>query len=160
MIFGDGDKTIFNRFTISVDVIGHELTHGVTGSEVYLTYLGQSGTLNEAASDLFGSLIKEYVPKQTANEADRLIGKGLLTFQGQALRSVKAPGTAYDNNMLAKDPQPADMQHYVRTAQDNGGVHINSGIPNHAFYLAAWRSAGMPGRRRGRSGTTRSVTRA
>src|SRR6202035_2165099 len=76
-------------------------------------------------------------------------GEGLLTFQGQALRSMKAPGTAYDNNMLGKDPQPADMQHYLRTAQDNGGVHINSGIPNHAFYLAAvaiggnaWESAG------------------
>jgi len=137
MVFGDGDKTIFNRFTVSVDVIGHELTHGVTGSEVNLTYLGQSGALNESVSDVFGSLIKQYVLKQTANEADWLIGEGLLTFSGQALRSMKAPGTAYDNNLLGKDPQPADMQHYVRTAQDNGGVHINSGIPNRAFYLAA-----------------------
>ena len=150
MVFGDGDKTIFNRFTISVDVIGHELTHGVTGSEVNLTYLGQSGALNESVSDVFGSLIKQYVLKQTANEADWLIGEGLLTFQGQTLRSMKAPGTAYDNNVLGKDPQPADMQHYVRTAQDNGGVHINSGIPNHAFYLAAvaiggnaWEKAGQ-----------------
>jgi len=137
MVFGDGDKTIFNRFTVSVDVIGHELTHGVTGSEVNLTYLGQSGALNESVSDVFGSLIKQYVLKQTANEADWLIGEGLLTFPNQALRSMKAPGTAYDNNMLGKDPQPADMAHYVRTSQDNGGVHINSGIPNHVFYLAA-----------------------
>jgi len=50
---------------------------------------------------------------------------------------MKAPGTAYDNNVLGKDPQPADMQHYVHTAQDQGGVHLNSGIPNRAFYLAA-----------------------
>jgi Zn-dependent metalloprotease len=150
MVFGDGDKTIFNRFTVSVDVIGHELTHGVTGSEANLTYLGQSGALNESVSDVFGSLIKQYVLKQSANEADWLIGEGLLTFQGQSLRSMKAPGTAYDNNLLGKDPQPADMQHYVRTGQDNGGVHINSGIPNRAFYLAAtaigghaWEKAGQ-----------------
>jgi Zn-dependent metalloprotease len=150
MVFGDGDKTILNRFTISIDVIGHELTHGVTGSEVNLTYLGQSGALNESVSDVFGSLIKQYVLKQTATEADWLIGEGLLTLSGQALRSMKAPGTAYDNKLLGKDPQPADMQHYVRTAQDNGGVHINSGIPNHAFYLAAvamgghaWEKAGQ-----------------
>jgi len=137
MVFGDGDGTIFNRFTISLDVIGHELTHGVSGSEVNLYYSGQSGALNESVSDVFGSLVKQYALKQTASEADWLIGAGLLTFKDQALRSMKAPGTAYDNNVLGKDPQPADMQHYVRTAQDNGGVHINSGIPNHVFYLVA-----------------------
>ena len=137
MIFGDGDGTAFNRFTIALDVIGHELTHGVTGSEVNLRYLGQPGALNELVSDVFGSLIKQYVLKQTANEADWLIGAGLLTFPNQALRSMKAPGTAYDNDVMGKDPQPADMQHYIRTVEDNGGVHLNSGIPNHAFYLAA-----------------------
>ena len=88
-------------------------------------------------SDVFGSLIKQYVLKQTAAQADWLIGAGLLTFLNQALRSMKAPGTAYDNDVLGKDPQPADMSHYIHTAQDNGGVHLNSGIPNHAFYLAA-----------------------
>jgi Zn-dependent metalloprotease len=137
MVFGDGDGVIFNRFTISLDVIGHELTHGVTGSEVNLQYSRQSGALNESCSDVFGSLVKQYVLKQTASEADWLIGAGLLTFQGQALRSMKAPGTAYDNNVMGKDPQPADMSHYVNTSQDNGGVHLNSGIPNHAFYLVA-----------------------
>ena len=75
--------------------------------------------------------------KQTASEADWLIGEGLLTKQGEALRSMKAPGTAFDNDLLGKDPQPAHMDHFVHTAEDNGGVHINSGIPNHAFYLAA-----------------------
>jgi|SRR5271166_2880182 len=137
MIFGDGDKTSFNRFTIALDVIGHELTHGVTGSEVNLRYLGQSGALNESVSDVFGSLIKQYALKQTANEADWLIGAGLLTFPNQALRSMKAPGTAYDNDVMGKDPQPADMRHYINTQEDNGGVHLNSGIPNRAFYLAA-----------------------
>ena len=151
MVFGDGDGEMFNRFTGSVDVIGHELTHGVTGSEVNLTYLRQSGALNESVSDVFGSLVKQYVLKQTASEADWLIGAGLLAkFPDQALRSMKAPGTAYDNGLMGKDPQPADMAHYVQTAQDNGGVHTNSGIPNRAFFLVAtalrgnaWEKAGQ-----------------
>jgi Zn-dependent metalloprotease len=150
MVFGDGDDEIFNRFTISLDVIGHELTHGVTGSEVNLTYLGQSGALNESCSDVFGSLIKQYVLKQTASSADWLIGAGLLKFPGQALRSMKAPGTAYNNQVMGKDPQPANMKGFVTTSEDNGGVHTNSGIPNHAFYLAAtaigghaWEKAGQ-----------------
>lgn len=143
MIFGDGDGTAFNRFTIAIDVIGHELTHGVTASEANLRYLDQSGALNESVSDVFGSLIKQYVLNQTADAADWLIGAGLLAFPDQALRSMKAPGTAYDNALMGHDPQPADMQHYVQTAEDNGGVHLNSGIPNHAFYLAA---AGLGGR--------------
>jgi Zn-dependent metalloprotease len=57
--------------------------------------------------------------------------------QGVAIRSMKAPGTAYNDPVLGKDPQPAHMRDYVDTIQDSGGVHINSGIPNHAFYLAA-----------------------
>src|SRR5262249_36251345 len=137
MVFGDGDGVIFNRFTISLDVIGHELTHSVTGSEVNLAYMGQSGALNESVSDVFGSLVKQYALKQTASEADWLIGAGLLTIKDQALRSMKAPGTAYDNNVLGKDPQPADMQHYVHTTQDNGGGHINSGRPHPPFLLLA-----------------------
>ena len=150
MVFGDGDDSIFNRFTIALDVIGHELTHGVTGSEINLTYLNQSGALNESVSDVFGSLIKQYALKQTADQADWLIGAGLLKFPGQALRSMKAPGTAYDNNVMGKDPQPADMRHYIHTSQDNGGVHLNSGIPNRAFFLTAsaigghaWEHAGQ-----------------
>jgi Zn-dependent metalloprotease len=153
MIFGDGDGQYFNRFTISVDVIGHELTHGVTGSQVNLEYQDQSGALNESISDCFGSMVKQYAqdPKQTAEEADWLIGAGLFTsqVQGVALRSMKAPGTAFDDPVLGKDPQPATMADYVSTTSDNGGVHTNSGIPNRAFYLAAvgfggysWEKAG------------------
>jgi thermolysin metallopeptidase-like protein len=139
MVFGDGDGELFNRFTISLDVIGHELTHGVTADEAGLTYRSQSGALNESISDVFGSLVKQYSLNQTADEADWLIGAGLLAdgVNGVALRSMKAPGTAYDDPVLGKDPQPATMSGYVRTSADNGGVHINSGIPNHAFYLAA-----------------------
>jgi Zn-dependent metalloprotease len=140
MVFGDGDGVLFNRFTISVDVIGHELTHGVTGATADLAYRNQSGALNESISDVFGSLVKQYALKQSAAEADWLIGAGLLAkgVKGVALRSMKAPGTAYDDPQLGgKDPQPAHIKGYLRTTGDNGGVHTNSGIPNHAFYLAA-----------------------
>jgi Zn-dependent metalloprotease len=152
MVFGDGDNIIFATFTGSIDVIGHELTHGVTGSEANLTYQGQPGALNESISDVFGVLVKQYALKQTADKADWLIGAGILAkgIHGVALRSMKAPGTAYDDPKLGKDPQPADMAHYVHTTDDNGGVHTNSGIPNHAFYLVAtaiggnaWEKAGQ-----------------
>ena len=151
MVFGDGDGDLFNRFTIAIDVIGHELTHGVTGDEAGLVYLGQAGALNESISDVFGSLVKQYARKETAVDADWLIGAGLFTskVQGVALRSLKAPGTAYDDPVLGRDPQPSTMAGYVKTSADNGGVHTNSGIPNYAFYLAAvalgghaWEKAG------------------
>jgi Zn-dependent metalloprotease len=150
MVFGDGDGELFNRFTISIDVIGHELTHGVTEDEAQLVYFRQPGALNESISDVFGSLVKQHQLNQKVDEADWLIGAGLIAGQpNMALRSMKAPGTAYDHPVLGKDPQPADMSGYVHTTSDNGGVHINSGIPNHAFALAAlnmggyaWETAG------------------
>ncbi|MCS0638181.1 M4 family metallopeptidase [Streptomyces sp. LP05-1] len=151
MVFGDGDGEIFLDFTVPVDVIGHELAHGVTQYTANLEYYGQSGALNESMSDVIGSLVKQRVLGQDAGAADWLIGAGLLgpDVTGQALRSMKAPGTAYDDDVLGKDPQPATMDDYVRTSADNGGVHINSGIPNHAFYLfatalggPAWERAG------------------
>jgi Zn-dependent metalloprotease len=139
MIFGDGDGRYFNRFTAAVDVIGHELTHWLTQSTAGLKYEGQPGALNEHISDSFGQMIKQYLLGLKAHEADWLIGKGLFTpaVKGQAIRSMAAPGTAYDDPILGRDPQPGHMRGYVETTEDNGGVHINSGIPNHAFYLAA-----------------------
>ena len=70
MVFGDGDGELFNRFTISIDVIGHELTHGVTEDEAQLVYFFQPGAFNESVSDVFSSLVKQYVLKQTAGKAD------------------------------------------------------------------------------------------
>jgi Zn-dependent metalloprotease len=139
MLFGDGDGTIFNRFTIAVDIMGHELTHGVTQQTAALEYHDQSGALNESISDVFGSLVKQLSLGQTAAQADWLIGAGIWAagINGVALRSMKAPGTAYDDPKLGKDPQPDHMSRYDNTPKDNGGVHINSGIPNKAFYLAA-----------------------
>jgi len=151
MVFGDGDGEIFNRFTIALDVVGHELAHGVTETEAGLIYFEQAGALNESLSDVFGSLVKQFHLRQTADKADWLIGEGLLAegINGKGLRSMSAPGTAYDDPLLGKDPQPADMQGYIQTRDDNGGVHLNSGIPNRAFCLAAkalggyaWEQAG------------------
>ena len=139
MVFGDGDGQVFGRFTASLSVIGHELAHGVTQYTADLVYEGQSGALNESLSDVFGALVEQHSRGQSAAEASWLIGEGLFTDQveGNALRSMKAPGTAYDDDVLGKDPQPATMDDYVETSDDNGGVHLNSGIPNHAFYLVA-----------------------
>ena len=139
MVFGDGDGEVFNRFTISLSVIAHELTHGVTQYSANLAYQGQSGALNESVSDVFGALVEQYAAGQDVTEASWLIGAGLFTeqVQGQALRSMKAPGTAYDDDVLGTDPQPDSMSGYVDTEDDYGGVHLNSGIPNRAFYLVA-----------------------
>jgi len=158
MVYGDGDEDLpesermFNRFTSALDVIGHELTHGVTSYEANLAYWDQPGALNESMSDVFGSLVKQYQRQQSAANADWIIGEGLFTanVNGIGIRSMKAPGTAYDDPVLGKDPQPAHMKDYVNTIEDNGGVHINSGIPNRAFYATAvelggfaWEKAGQ-----------------
>jgi Zn-dependent metalloprotease len=139
MIYGDGDGRVFTRFTSAVDVIAHELTHGVTEHAAALGYTGQTGALNEHISDAFGIMVKQYKLGLSASESDWLIGAGLFgpAVEGSAVRSLAFPGTAYDDPILGRDPQPSHMDDYVHTAADNGGVHINSGILNHAFYLAA-----------------------
>ncbi len=144
MIFGDGDGKLFVRFTRSLDVIGHELGHGITEDEAGLEYQGQPGALNEHISDAFGSIVKQHHLGQTADVADWLIGADLRgpDFHGAALRSMTAPGTAYDDPVLGKDPQPATFADYVETTDDNGGVHLNSGIPNQAFATLAIRLGG------------------
>jgi Zn-dependent metalloprotease len=149
MIFGDGDGIIFKGFTKALDVIAHELTHGVTQNTANLEYHTQSGALNESFSDVFGSLVKQYHNNQDAASADWLIGVGILAdgINGEALRSMKEPGTAYDDPKLGgKDPQPGQMKDYVDLPDDEpddyGGVHINSGIPNHVFYLLATQLGG------------------
>src|SRR4051794_10416314 len=141
MVYGDGSGQLFEvgGLTKALDVIGHELTHGVTQFTAGLEYSKQAGALNESISDVFGSLVKQYHLKQTAAQADWLIGAGtLVPALGKALRSMSKPGTAYNG-----DNQPDNMANYVDLPDDgdprndNGGVHINSGIPNRAFYLAA-----------------------
>lgn len=154
MIYGDGSGYIMARgsLTKALDIIGHELAHGLTQMTAGLLYRKQSGALNESFSDVFGTLVKQYSRGQSVDEADWLVGEGVLgsALQGRALRSMENPGTAF--NM---DRQPGHMRDYVDLPDDNdprndnGGVHINSGIPNRAFYLAAsalgghaWEKAG------------------
>ncbi|CAH0141270.1 M4 family metallopeptidase [Rhodococcus fascians] len=139
MVFGDGDGEVFARFTVSLGVIAHELAHGFTQYTTPLEYKDQAGALNESISDVFGALVEQYTAKQNAEDASWLIGEGLFlpAVQGKALRSLLEPGTAYDDDVLGKDPQPASMDDFVVTTEDDGGVHINSGIPNRAFAVAA-----------------------
>lgn len=152
MVYGDGDGVVFTAFTGPLDVTGHELVHGITQHTANLEYYGQSGALNESMSDVFGSLVKQWHLGHTADRADWLIGQGLLAegVSGVALRSMKEPGTAYDDPRIGKDPQPGHMDDYVETYRDNGGVHINSGIPNRAFYLAATAIGGSAWEKAGR----------
>jgi Zn-dependent metalloprotease len=158
MVYGDGDEDlpvnqrIFNRFTIALDVIAHELTHGVIQHEANLLYFNQSGALNESIADVLGSMVKQYNRRQSARAADWIIGEGLFTpnVRGVGIRSLKAPGTAYDDPVLGKDPQPGHMRDFVNTNQDNGGVHINSGIPNRAFYVTAYELDGFAWEKAGR----------
>ncbi|MET9960004.1 M4 family metallopeptidase [Streptomyces sp. NPDC006326] len=155
MVFGDGDGKKFSNLTGSLDVIAHELTHGVTEHTAGLEYHNQSGALNESMSDVFGSLVKQWSLKQSADEADWLIGPDVFTpgIDADALRSMKAPGHAFNNPLFGRDPQPDRMSKFIHLPDteegDFGGVHFNSGIPNKAFFLAAagiggfaWEAAG------------------
>lgn len=144
MCFGDGDQELFESFTGCLDVIAHELTHGVIGATAGLYYQGQSGALNEHVADVFGALVEQWSRGVPARTADWLIGDKLLSpgVRGRGLRDMMHPGDAYDDDVLGKDPQPAHMRDFVVTDKDNGGVHINSGIPNRAFALAATTAGG------------------
>jgi len=146
MAYGDGDGEVFRSFTDIIDITAHELTHGVTEVTAQLEYENQAGALNESMSDVFGSMIKQWStnPKQEARSADWLIGQGLFLLPDvRALRDMANPGTAHDDTPITgPDSQPRDMSGYVELypateANDNGGVHLYSGIPNRAFYLVA-----------------------
>lgn len=139
MTFGDGDGKMFISFAHSKDVIGHELSHGIVQYTANLVYKSQPGALNEHFADVFGTAIKQYSNKQTADDADWLIGNDIMGPElfGEALRSMKSPGTAFDNQIMGKDQQVSHMKDYFTGPADNQGVHINSGIMNRAFYLVA-----------------------
>lgn len=116
MFFGSADK-----FAGAIDVVGHEVTHGVIQQDARLVYSGQQGALNESFADIFGEAVEDYV---TVGAADWKLGTGLASFARDFIQPE-----AY--------AQPSTMSAYINTTQDNGGVHINSGIPNHAYYLLA-----------------------
>ncbi len=143
MIYGDGDGETFGSFTADLDIIAHELTHGIIDYEANLTYKNQSGALNESFADVFGILVKQWANKTSARKSNWLIGDRILKGRKYALRSMKAPGSAFKNHPeLGDDPQPAVMSAYIKMKDDDGGVHFNSGIPNYAFFVAAYEMAG------------------
>ena len=145
MTYGDGDGQVFTDFTKSDDVIGHELTHGVTQFTAGLDYSNEPGALNESISDAFGAMFHQWRRKQTVVQADWLIGTGVLGPVAIAkgytcLRNLAQPGSRQ-----CLSPQPSQYSDYI----SGGDPHENSGIPNHAFYLAAmtiggrsWEKAG------------------
>jgi Zn-dependent metalloprotease len=139
MTFGDGDGVIFTDFTKSLDVAGHEMSHGVVQYTANLIYSGQSGALNEHYADAMGIAIKQFALGQTAQTSDWLIGADIMgpQLQGMAIRSMKAPGTAYNSPLLGRDQQPDNMANLFTGAADNRGVHINSGIPNKVFFMVS-----------------------
>lgn len=145
LTFGEGDSVIFTDFSKSLDVVSHEFGHGIVQTTANLNYFSQSGALNEHYADVIGTVVTQKVLGQNAEQADWLIGDEIMgpDLFGEALRSMRAPGTAYNNSLMGKDPQPAHMDDYYSGPADNQGVHINSGIPNRAFYLVA-REIGTP----------------
>ncbi len=154
MIFGDGDGKTFKSFTSDLDIIGHEITHALVQFTSNFAYEFQPGALNESYADVFGMLIKQRAMNLTVKESDWLIGGQTMLGRKYALRSMKAPGTAYIGHPFwGDDPQPATMKDYMKLeytdADDWGGVHWNSGIPNYVFYVTAmniggyaWKKAG------------------
>lgn len=145
MTYGDGDGQIFLDFTLGDDVIGHELTHGVTQYSLGLAYSGEAGGLNESMSDVFGSMFRQWEKQQDVTHADWLIGAdimGPLAHQKgfTCLRDMATPKSTH-----AMAPQP---DHYY-PGIGNLDPHYSSGPPNLAFYKAAkaigghsWEKAG------------------
>ncbi|MDN3028435.1 M4 family metallopeptidase [Streptomyces sp. S.PB5] len=131
---GDGDGEIFGSFSGCVDLIAHEVWRGVPEMG-RLGGAGESAALYASLCDVFAELIKQFGRGESAGEADWVVGAGVLApkVNGVGLRSLKAPGTAYDDEVLGRDAQPSHMDGYVC----DGPADINSGVPNHAFYLLA-----------------------
>src|SRR5262245_31537665 len=142
MAFGDGDGTVFKRFTRSLEVIGHELTHAVIQHTSQLEYSGQPGALNEHFADVFGVLLRHWKNRaDPAAQEDWTIGADVIV-QTQttrwAIRNMAKPGDAFwKDPYMGNDLQVGHMRDFYAGPKDSQGVHINSGIPNKAFVLFA-----------------------
>ncbi len=152
MAYGDGDGSIFGRFTKSIDVVGHELSHGVVSYTSNLEYHDEPGALNEHFADVFGSLVRQWRKKQTAKQADWMIGSEIMgpEVTSKCLRTLKGEPAYADDPILGSDPQPKYLKDQFTGTDDSGGVHINSGIPNHAFHLLALELGGYAWEKAGR----------
>lgn len=135
LVFGTGGE-YFNDFSRVYDVVAHELGHAIQQYESNLEYHAMAGALNEHVSDVFGAVAHQHNEGTDVNESTWLIGEGVFSrkVNGDGIRTFKNE-LAYDDPVIGKDEQPKHMDNFVITEDDDGGVHINSGIPNHAFYL-------------------------
>ncbi|MDB9844377.1 M4 family metallopeptidase [Porticoccaceae bacterium] len=122
-VFGAGDGVTTNNYAASLDVMAHEITHGVISSNSQLEYKNQSGALDESFADFFGAMV---------DSDDWHIGEDVFRREGVVMRNMANPA---DTNVSY--PQPAHMSQFKFTDEDNGGVHINSGIINRALFLLA-----------------------
>ncbi|MBP9056482.1 MAG: M4 family metallopeptidase, partial [Saprospiraceae bacterium] len=130
MFYGNGDGA-FQPLARGLDVAGHEMTHGVVQSTANLDYEGESGALNESFADVFGSMI---------DRDDWKIGEDVVktsAFPSGALRSLEDPHNGASTNNFNAGWQPRHYDERYKGTEDNGGVHINSGIPNWAFFKFA-----------------------
>ena len=132
LIFGEGDGQVFGDFTRSLDIMAHEFGHALVALGPGLVYSGQSGAMNEHLADVFGASVQQWAVQ---SQADWRIGEEIMLDGVSAVRDMLHPGTAYDSPLIGRDPQPGHMDQYQKIRADNGGVHINSGIPNRAFAL-------------------------
>jgi Zn-dependent metalloprotease len=137
MFYGDGDGSQFTSL-VTLDICGHEMTHGITSRTAGLVYSGESGALNESISDVFGAMVELYARGGLETAATWQIGEDAYTpaTAGDALRYMSAPHNDPNYGYTANDDPDYYTERYTGTS-DNGGVHINSGIPNHVFYLLA-----------------------
>ncbi|HEX7879026.1 MAG TPA: M4 family metallopeptidase, partial [Candidatus Eisenbacteria bacterium] len=133
MVFGNGDGNQFSDLAGALDVTAHEMSHGVIENTAGLVYEFQSGALNEHFADAFGAATEFFA---TPGNANWLLGEDVTTpgTAGDALRNMQNPAAS---NVAFGGQQPTKMSEFLNlnSNQDNGGVHINSGIPNRAFYL-------------------------
>ena len=131
MLYGNGDRS-FSSLAKSLDVAGHEMTHGVIGSTANLEYRDESGAINESMADVFGVLIER--------EADDWqLGEDVVNRQVYASGALRDMADPHNGGTSLGDPgfQPKHTNEQYTGEEDNGGVHINSGITNYAFYLFA-----------------------
>lgn len=129
MFYGNGN-VMYKPLAGGLDVGGHEMTHGVVQETANLEYQGESGAMNESFADVFGTLI---------DRSDWKVGEDVVMpgqFAGGCLRDLQNPHNG-GNSLADNGWQPAHMNEKYTGTGDNGGVHINSGIPNHAYYLIA-----------------------
>ncbi len=132
--YGNGAQAFTSSLAKSLDVAGHEMSHGVIQTTANLRYQGESGALNESFADIFAAMI---------DRDDWKIGEDVVNtqiFRTGAMRDLSNPNNG-GNSLNDEGYQPDDYNVRFTGSQDNGGVHINSGIPNHAFYLFATNSS-------------------